>query len=122
MTILEGLTEKELRRLGRRDLLVCLLQQAEELSAAKSALRDAEDRHARELADRERQFAERLAAQEERANAQIKILTLRLEYERKQPASSNLIGKLAICADKVMKSARKRFPASGAASLKTNQN
>lgn len=122
MTILEGLTEKELRRLGRRDLLVCLLQQAEELSAAKSALRDAEDRHAQELADRERQFAERLAAQEERASAQIKILTLRLEYERKQPASSNLIGKLAICADKVMKCARKRFPASGAASLKTNQN
>jgi len=49
MTAIQNLTEKELRRLGRRDLLALMLDQAKTLDTLEHQYQDEQSRHAREL-------------------------------------------------------------------------
>jgi ABC-type branched-subunit amino acid transport system substrate-binding protein len=69
---IEDLTEKELRRLSRRDLLVLMLDQARQIEALRQAMQEAEERHVQELAEKERVFSERLAAQKQCAADYVK--------------------------------------------------
>jgi len=84
---LEGLTEKDLRRLSRKDLLVLMLDQAGQLEALEKALREADERRLRELEEQRCACGRVLAAQSERAAEQIRLLRLRLEYEKKKKAA-----------------------------------
>lgn|GEM_PF-5779903 len=85
MSKIEELTEKELRRLTRRDLLALMLEQARQIASLEQAMQEAEERHRRESEEKDRVWATRLAEHKELANAQIALLK-QAAGARSQPA------------------------------------
>lgn len=74
---IEDLTDRQLRRLRRKDLLVILLDQAKQIEALEQTLQEKEQTHRAELSERDARCAERLAAQEQLAEAKLAALAER---------------------------------------------
>ena len=78
MTELKDLTDRELRRLSRRDLLMLLLEQQKRVEALEQALREEKEAREKALSQQEEAFAQRLSEQSRQAEARIKLLSSQL--------------------------------------------
>ena len=87
MSQIKELTQKELRRLGRRDLLVLMLEQAKQIEHLEQAMEELQIQNAQNLDEKKRLLSE-LAEQKKRSGKQIEALNLRLKLESEKRAGS----------------------------------
>jgi len=113
MSRLEGLTEKELRRLGRRDLLALLLEQEREMEALEQALSAEKARAARETEEQERAFRARLERLSRQEEAQRRLWEFRLENEKARPDPARVLARGSAWAAAALAAARLLLPAGG---------
>ena len=90
MKDINELTQKELRRLSRKDLLTLMLDQARQIEALEQKLEDEKARRIRELLERDHIYEEKLATQKQLTDMKIKLFNKKPENtaERKsKPAT-----------------------------------
>ena len=80
MKKIKELTQKELRRLSRRELLTLLLEQAREIEELEEAIEDQADRYVIETAEKEYRWAKEFAVQKELEKAQLLFDSLMQQY------------------------------------------
>jgi len=84
MAKINDLTEKELRRLGRRDLLALLLEQSKELDELEQRMQAEQTRHAQETEELRQRHLEELKRLKETSGERIDLLTSRVEFEKER--------------------------------------
>jgi len=84
MAKINDLTEKELRRLGRRDLLALLLEQSKELDELEQRMQAERTRHAQETEELRQRHLEELKRLKETSGERIDLLTSRVEFEKER--------------------------------------